>query len=136
MKRNNLNYQIASPEEYQRKLEKGKFACMTAQNSFQRLRATVILSRELEKAFGKENMPEIAYSHNMMVAGEDSPLFSELNPDDQYVILIQGEKNTDCPAVRQAKSKIKSPWWKFYGTAAVLSSLFADLDDFLQGDEE
>lgn len=134
MKKNNMEYRIASPKEYQWELEKGKFACMTVKNSFQRLRATVILSRELEKAFGKKNMPEIAYSHNMMVAGEDSPLFSELDPNDQYVILIQGEKNTNCSAVCKAKQKIKSPWWKFYGTAAALSSIFADLNDFFAGE--
>ena len=93
----------------------------------------ITADEEFEKAFGKKNMPVIAYSHNMMVAGEDSPLFSELNPDDQYVILIQGEKNTDCSAVRKAKEKIKSPWWKFYGTAAALSSIFANLNDFLRG---
>lgn len=136
MKRNNMEYRIVSPKEYQWELEKGKFACMTVKNSFQRLRATVILSRELEKAFGKKNMPAIAYSHNMMVAGEDSPLFSELDPNDQYVILIQGEKNTDCPAVRKAKEKIKSPWWKFHGTAAALSGIFADLNDFFGGGDE
>lgn len=134
MKRNNMEYRIASPKEYQWELEKGKFACMTVKNSFQRFRATVILSRELEKAFGKKNMPEIAYSHNLMVAGEDSPLFSELDPNDQYVILIQGEKNTNCSAVCKAKQKIKSPWWKFYGTAAALSSIFADLNDFFAGE--
>ena len=135
MKRKNIEYRLATPKEYQWELKKNKFVCMTVKNSFQRLRATIILLRELEKAFGKENMPAIAYSHNMMVAGEDSQLFADLNPDDQYVILIQGKENTDCPAVRKAKDKIKSSWWKFYGTAAALRSIFADLNDFLKGDK-
>ena len=130
MKRNNMEYRIASPKEYQWELEKGKFACMTVKNSFQRLRATVILSRELEKAFGKENMPEIAYSHNMMAADADSQLFADLNPDDKYVILIQGKENTDCPAVEKAKNKIKAPWWKFYGTSAAFYELYEDVKDF------
>ena len=127
MKKNNVNYQLLTPEEFQKKLDNGFFVVATASNTLSRLRAMAILQRTIKKNYGKD-APEIAFAYNLEHGGE------------KYVILIAGKKHLDAPAVLLAKNKIAEPWWKFHGVKSFAVDFFAalkkDIVDLIEGQKK